>query len=97
MSTTLEQTRNTHKSSWKIAVVVGALATMAAGAMPAVALDQQATEAQMDDAANRQATGSYASAYGYVPAPHRSGPYASARPERPAAAVKPHKDFQDYK
>lgn len=87
--------RNTHKVSGKIALVAGALAIVAGGALPAVAVDRQASEAQLDDAGNRQAAGAYA--YDFAPAPHRSGPYASARSDQPATPARPHKDFQDYK
>jgi hypothetical protein len=88
-----QATRNTHKASWKIALVAGALAAMVAGAMPAVALDQQSTDVANDNAANwRAASGASA----YAPAPHRSGAYASARPDQSTTA-RPHRDFQAYK
>jgi hypothetical protein len=90
-----ETTGKTRKASWKMALVAGALAATMAGAMPAAAMDQQATDAAKDNSANWQS--SAADAYAQAPAPHRSGPYASARPDRPAAVARPHKNFQDYK
>jgi hypothetical protein len=99
MSTIIaESTRSTHRAPWRIALAAFALSTIVAGAMPAVAMDPQATPAQIDDALNHgQAAGPYAQgAYDYAPAPHRAGPYASARSHQPAAPAR-HKDFQDYK
>ena len=84
--------RNTHKASWKIALVGGALAAMVAGAMPAMALDQQSPDAANDNAANWHAAGAP-----LAQAPHRSGAYASARSDQPSVATPPHKGFQDYK
>ena len=94
-----QATRNMHKAPWKIALVAGALAAMVAGTMPAAALDHQTTDVQGDNATNWRAARSAAGGYAYdgAAAPHRSGPYASARSDQPAAAAKPHRDFQDYK
>src|SRR6202035_927095 len=87
--------RNTRKASWKIVLAVGALAAMVAGTVPAAALDQQATDPANDNIANWRAGGPLTggAAYDRAAAPHRSGPYASARSDRPAAATAP-KDFQ---
>jgi hypothetical protein len=96
MSRIIRQTsRNTHKATWKIALVVGALAATMAGAMPAMAADPQSTDAANDNAANWRMGGP--SAHAEAPAPHRSGAYASARPDQPTAAARPIKGFQDYK
>ena len=96
MSSIIRQApHNTRKASWRIGLVAGVIAAMAAGLTPAAAVDQQATDVQKDDAANQRAAAPYAHAE--VPASHRSGAYASARPDEPAATAKPHKDFQDYK
>jgi hypothetical protein len=91
--------RNTHKASWKIALVAGALAAMVAGTLPAAALDRQTTDVQGDNATNWRAARSLPGGYAYesAAAPHRSGAYASARSDQPSVATPPHKGFQDYK
>jgi hypothetical protein len=96
MSNIIGQTsRNTRKASWKIALVVGAFAAAMVGAMPAMAVDPQSTDAANDNAANWRMDPP--SAYAQAPTPHRSDGYASARPDQPTVAARPHKEFQDYK
>jgi hypothetical protein len=96
MSSIIGQTSpHTRKASWKIALAVGAFAAVMVGAMPAMAVDPQSTDAANDNAANWRADAP--AAYAQAPAPHRSGAYASARPDQPTVAAQPHKGFQDYK
>jgi hypothetical protein len=69
--------------------IIGVTAAMA-GVKTARAWDQQASEATVDDAMNRQAAGE-----GHVVA-RRLGPYASARRDRRVEAPPmARKDFQD--
>jgi hypothetical protein len=66
----------TARKSLAAALTVAALTTLAAGATPAKASDQQATEAQLDNDLNYRAAG-YPGLFNPQP---RSGAYASARP-----------------
>jgi hypothetical protein len=66
----------TARKSLAAALAVAALTTLVAGATPAKAWDQQATEAQMDNELN-YATAGYPGPFNPQP---RSGAYASARP-----------------
>jgi hypothetical protein len=105
-----QATRNTRLRSWKVAIMAGALAVMGAGATPAMAIDQQASEAQLDEIDNwRGAAGTDAYAQGpygyageryragpYVGAPYRSQPYAGEPTGHPVMDRRPHREVSDY-
>jgi hypothetical protein len=70
--------RKTLARSFTAVLALAAMTAVTAGMSTARAWDQQATEAQMDNELNHQATGGYARHLSRGYAPHPSGPYASA-------------------
>jgi hypothetical protein len=86
----------TARKSLAAALTVAALTTLVAGATPAMAWDQQATEAQMDNELNYTATAGHR---GFVNSEQFSGAYASARPSARIRGIgggfrAPEHDFQ---
>ena len=79
--------RKTLARSFTVMLALAAMTAVTAGVSTARAWDQQATEAQMDNELNHQATGGYARHLSGGYARHPSGPYASAHPHARSSGI----------